>query len=210
MSRSVLVLGASGRLGRRIVDGLLGHRHRVRAFIHRDNVLDSHIGLELFRGDVYDGEAVSNALRGVDAVISALGSAAAPLKNVTSTAMQHLVPAMAASGIRRIVSATGSAAWRDQERSAPHPHLRARREQLMQVIPELVIDGEKHMRILESSGLDWTVLRVPLMQGEAATDYTLALDPPPPQTISSYLAIATAMIDQVASDEWVEAAPFAY
>ena len=209
MSRSVLVLGASGRLGRQIVDGLLRRGHSVRAFIHNDNVLASHNQLELFRGDVQDGAGVANAIQGVNAVVSALSSAAAPLKHVTSSAMRHVVPAMTASGIRRIVSVTGSAACRDRERNSPHPYLRARREQLMRVIPELVIDGEEHMRILENSRLGWTVIRAPLMQGEFAGNYTLSLDPPPTQTISSYVAVATAMIDQLASDVWLGAAPFA-
>lgn len=78
----------------------------------------------------------------------------------------------------------------------------------MRVIPELVIDGEEHMRALEDSELDWTVIRAPLMQGEFNGNYTLSLDPPPVHTISSYAAVAAAMIDQLASDEWFAAAPF--
>jgi putative NADH-flavin reductase len=199
----ILVLGASGRLGRHIVGGLLSRGHRVRAFIHTDNALTSHMQLELFRGDVHDGAKVGNSVHGVDAVVSALGSAAAPLKDVASSAMQHVIPAMTASSIRRIVSVTGSAAWRDHERESPHPYLRARRDQLMRVIPELVIDGEIHIRMLENSGLDWTVIRAPLMQGEPTSSYVLSLEPPLPQTISSYVAITTAVMDQLTADEWI-------
>ena len=190
--------------------GLLDRGHSVRAFIHNENVLASHGELELFQGDVHAAAAASEAVRGVDAVVSALGSAAAPVKDVTSSAIQNLMSAMAACRIRRIVSATGSAAWRDQERASPHPHLLARREQLMRVIPELVIDGEKHMSLLENSGLDWTVVRAPLMQGGPSCKYVLAVEPPSPQTTSTYLAVATAMIDQLVLDEWVGAAPFVW
>ena len=204
----VLVLGASGRLGRHIVGGLLGRGHGVRAFIHSDNRLAPHGQLELFGGDVHDGGAMTYAVQGVDAVVSALSSAAAPLKDVTSSAMRNLNPAMAAAGVRRIVSVTGSAASRDHERDSPHPYLAARREQLMRIIPELLIDGEEHMRILENSGLDWTVVRAPLMQDESAADYTLSLDPPPPQTTSTYRSAAAAMIDQISSHAWHGAAPF--
>lgn len=204
----VLVLGASGRLGRHIVCGLLGRGHSVLAFIHSNNVLASHSQFEVFRGDVQDGVGVGAAIQGVDGVVSALSSAAAPPKRVTSNAMRHVIPAMTASGVRRIVSVTGSAACRDNERKSPHPFLHARREQLMRVIPELVIDGEEHMRALEDSELDWTVIRAPLMQGEFNGNYTLSLDPPPVHTTSSYAGVATAMIDQLASDEWLAAAPF--
>lgn len=206
----ILVLGASGRLGRHIVDGLLGRGHSVRAFTHNENVLSSHEELELFQGDVHDAAAVGEAVHGVDAVVSTLGSAAAPVKDVASSAIQNLMPAMAACRVQRIVSVTGSAAWQDQERASPHPHLLARRERLMQVIPELVIDGEKHMSLLENSGLDWTVVRAPQMQSEPSSSYVLSAQPPSPQTISSYLAVATAMIDQLDLDEWVGVAPFVW
>ncbi len=206
----ILVLGASGRLGRHIVSGLLDRGHVVRAFIHHENVLASHGELELFQGDIHDGAAVGEAVRGVDAVVAALGSAAAPVKDVASSAIQNLIPPMAAFGIRRIVSATGSAAWRDQERVSPHPYLLARREQLMRVIPELVADGEKHMSLLENSGLDWTIVRAPLMQGGAVSNYVLSVEPPSPQTTSTYLAVATAMIDQLDLDAWIGAAPFVW
>jgi putative NADH-flavin reductase len=206
----ILVLGASGRLGRHIVDGLLDRGHSVRAFIHNENVLASHGALEVFQGDVHDPAAISEAVRGVGAVVSALGSAAAPIKDIASSAIKNLMPAMAASGVRRIVSATGSAAWREQERASPHPYLLARRERLMQVIPELVIDGEKHMSLLEDSGLDWIVVRAPQMQGDPSRNYVLSPEPPSPYTISSYLAVATAMVDQLVLDEWVGAAPFVW
>lgn len=206
----VLVLGASGHLGRHVVGGLLDRGHSVRAFIHNDNVLAAHAELALFHGDVHDETAVSEGVRDVDAVVSALGSAAAPVKDVASSAIQNLIPAMAAFRVRRIVSATGSAARRNQERASPHPHLLARREQLMRVIPELVVDGEKHMSLLENSGLDWTVVRAPLMRSGAASYYVLSAEPPSLQTTSTYLAVASAVIDQLVSDEWVGAAPFVW
>ncbi|CAH1664744.1 NAD(P)-dependent oxidoreductase [Chelatococcus asaccharovorans] len=206
----ILVLGASGRLGRHVVSGLLDRGHSVRAFIHNENVLAAHAELELFRGDAHADTAVSEAVCGVDAVVSTLGSAAAPVKDVASSAIQNLMPAMAASGLRRIVSATGSAAWRDHERASPHPYLLARREQLMRVIPELVADGEKHMSLLENSALDWTVIRAPLMQSGAVSNYVLSAEPPSPQTTSTYLAVATAMIDQLDLDAWMGAAPFVW
>jgi putative NADH-flavin reductase len=204
----ILVLGASGRLGRNVVTGLLGQGNQVRAFIHSENLLVPHSELELIHGDVHDRIVVEDAVRGVDAVIATLGSATSPLKDVSSSAMRNLIPAMTLSGIRRIVSVTGSAAWREGEQDSPHPHLRARREQLMRAIPELVLDGEKHIRLLENSELHWTVIRAPMLQGEPKRSYLLSVEPPPPSTLSSYLAAATAVVDQLKSDKWIYAAPF--
>jgi putative NADH-flavin reductase len=206
----ILILGAGGRLGQHIVADLLDRGHQVRAFVHRNNPLSAHVNLELFQGDIHDGAAIVEAVSGIDAVASALGSAEAPVKDISSSAMHHLVPAMDSRGIARIVSSTGSAACTDAERTSPHPHLRARIDQMMRFNPELVLDGEEHMRLLTVSGLDWTVVRAPPMRGESGVAYALSLTPPSPGTVSSYRAVATAMVDLVLSQNWSKVAPFVW
>jgi putative NADH-flavin reductase len=206
----ILLLGASGRLGRHVADGLLGRGHNVRAFIHNQNGFASHRDLTIFQGDVHDANAVGEAIHDVDAVISALGSAAAPVKDVASSGIRNLVSGLLTSAPRRVISVTGSGAQRDRERASPHPHLQVRHEQLMRIIPELVVDGEKHLRLLESSRLDWVVIRAPPMHGEPSPNYVLSSEPPPPETVSSYLAVTTAIMDQLTSDKWCRSAPFVW
>jgi putative NADH-flavin reductase len=81
-----LVLGASGRLGRHVVNNRIDRGEQVRAFIHHQNLLASHHLLELVRGDVHDSADLENAVRGVDTLIATLGSASAPVKDVSSSA----------------------------------------------------------------------------------------------------------------------------
>jgi nucleoside-diphosphate-sugar epimerase len=73
----VLVTGASGFVGSHVVAGLLDSGHTVRAFARSRSKLDSSLAAvgaevdEVTEGDVTDQEAVSAAMRGVDAVVHA-------------------------------------------------------------------------------------------------------------------------------------------
>lgn len=204
----VVVLGASGRLGRHIVEGLLTRGHHVRAFIHTNNVLAKRAHLEILRGDIHDENRVSESVDGVDVVLASLGSWGSPVQDIASCGMTHLVPAMKIRKIRRIVSVTGSAAYDEGEADSPHPYLHQRHEGMLRGAPGLLLDGEKHLAILRRSGLDWTVVRAPVMQDGPRTRYTMTCDPPPPWTTIPYRATATAMIDLAESNAWPQRAPF--
>lgn len=74
--KTVLVLGASGNTGRRVVRVLRKHGFAVRALV-RDESHRPHLqsdGAEVVVGDVTNEEDLRRALQGVQAVISALGS----------------------------------------------------------------------------------------------------------------------------------------
>ena len=208
--RTVAVLGSSGRLGRHVVAELLQRGSCVRALIHRNNPFDQDARLAVVTGDVHDASAIASAIDCVDAVIATLGSAEALVKDVSSAAMQHLIPVMLSFGIRRIVSVTGSAARLDVEIGCEHPYHQARREWMMQHNPELVLDGEHHWRLLRNSGLDWTVVRAPRMvDGPGAGGCRLVAEPPPPSSVLPYRAVAATIVDQLASRSWLGRAPFA-
>jgi nucleoside-diphosphate-sugar epimerase len=66
----VLVTGAAGFLGRRIVDALQRNGDAVRALVRPGKTLDL-AGVEVVEGDVADLEAVRRAVQGVDGVVHA-------------------------------------------------------------------------------------------------------------------------------------------
>ena len=77
MPEKVLVTGGAGFIGRQVCRELLQRGHEVRVLdalikqVHPDGEAPSDFPAEaeLLRGDVRDGDAVANALRGVDAVV---------------------------------------------------------------------------------------------------------------------------------------------
>ena len=82
----VLLLGATGNLGSRLVPALLTHGHQVIAFVRSSSKLEALLPASVFQQiKVVEGDATSSALvkksildNGCDAVVSAAGIAALP------------------------------------------------------------------------------------------------------------------------------------
>jgi putative NADH-flavin reductase len=95
----ILVFGAGGAIGRRVLDESLDRGHDVTA-VYRSVPATSRDGLRVIRGDVRDPLAVLPPA-GQDAVISAVGAApatASPNYSVYLDAAQALVGALRAMG----------------------------------------------------------------------------------------------------------------
>src|SRR5437588_2338714 len=70
----LLVIGATGGTGREIVQQALGQGHEVTAFVRDPAKLQiEHANLRIVKGDVLDYTSVESAMRGQEAVLSALG-----------------------------------------------------------------------------------------------------------------------------------------
>src|SRR5437867_6748206 len=69
--------------------------------------------LRVVRGDVLDAASVNAAIRGQDAVLSALGSTARNPAPVLSVGVRHILDAMERHGVRRIVAVSVAGALRE-------------------------------------------------------------------------------------------------
>lgn len=118
-SRSLTVFGASGKVGRQVVAGALADGYVVRAFVHRRPLSIHHRNLTSAKGDINDPKSAAAAITGSEAVLSCLSSWGSPKKDVLSTAMAAIIPAMQEAGVQRIVSLTGS----DARDVTDHPAL---------------------------------------------------------------------------------------
>jgi putative NADH-flavin reductase len=204
----VALLGGSGRLGSWVLDHLLAGGNTVRALVHR-NGLAAGSRIVSMRGDVHEVASLAKLLDGATMVVSTLGAAGSPTADVCSAAVRNLVPLMTSRGITRIVTTTGSAARLDAEIGREHRWLAARRAALMRHMAPLILDGEEHMRLLAGSSLDWTVLRLPIMQGDFADRAALAESPGPPDATLGYDVVAKMLVDELLARRWIGAAPFA-
>src|SRR5215469_16411903 len=70
----LLILGATGGTGRQLLEQALAQGHAVTAFVRNPAKIDrSHENLRVVQGDILDEKAVTTAIEGQDAVLSALG-----------------------------------------------------------------------------------------------------------------------------------------
>ncbi len=113
----VLVTGASGFLGQRVVEAFVRGGHSVRALIRsRTEVEELPWGgqVELCRGDMRAPDSLAEAVKGVDAVVHLAGSPEADpdvLFAAVVVGTEHLVAAMARAGVRRLVLASSFAVY---------------------------------------------------------------------------------------------------
>lgn len=109
-----LVIGASGRLGRHIVDGLLDQGRSVRA-VSRDPAVRlgaaAARGAETLRVDLRDRHSVELAVRGVDRIVLAAQALFPPSRSNTIAAVdgegnRRVIDAAAREGVEHLVFAS--------------------------------------------------------------------------------------------------------
>jgi uncharacterized protein YbjT (DUF2867 family) len=121
----ILVMGATGFVGRALVPALVAEGHRVRATT-RDlaRVREANPAVEWVRCDIDDRGDVERALEGIDAVfllVHAMGGGAHDYAETERRSALELREAAARAGVKRIVYLGGVAPARN-----PSEHLRSR------------------------------------------------------------------------------------
>jgi len=106
----VLVTGASGTIGRRLVPALVAAGHQVRAMTRSDAAAQTAAaaGAEPVHGDVTDPASLSAAVRGCQVVIHAAGQMGAspavePFLPVNVTGTRNMLTAAANAQVRRFI-----------------------------------------------------------------------------------------------------------
>jgi len=202
---TVTVFGASGKVGQIVIEMLLKKGYRVTAFVHTTLPFKSTDRLNVAQGDIHEASDVKKAIEGSEYVISTLGSWHTPSKDILSSAMQNIIPAMEELGIKRLVTLTGSAAI------APGDKLRLidkLNHSLLKIMASKIMeDGERHINMLSQSRLDWTVVRSPIMTESKNENYTLNLRSPSPAATVPRRAVAKALVDQLENKKYFRSSP---
>jgi len=145
---NLLVLGATGGTGRLVVEQALAAGHTVTALVRSPEKLTlSNPNFRVIAGQATDPSAVSGALDGADAVISALGGNG----SVISESTQAIVEAAHKAGVSRIVVLSSFLVERDRF----DPVTRFLTGLAMGSMIKDKSAGEKALR---DSDLDWTIV----------------------------------------------------
>jgi putative NADH-flavin reductase len=182
---NIVLFGATGHIGRQVLDQALARGHNVTAFVRDASKLDmTHPDLRVAVGDARDARSVAAVMPGHDAVVSALGPGGPDVSDqyldILTAGTRHIVDGMQAAGLRRIV-ALGSVAT-----------LNATPDTLLRDMPGFPafarnISGAhlESLETLRASGLDWTAIcPAPVVEPGARTgryrvraDFVLEGDP---------------------------------
>src|SRR6185369_3532553 len=99
----ILVLGASGKTGRALVEQALTRGHAVTAFGRSPFAGDSARALKRIRGNPMSASSLAGALKGHDVVLSVLGSRGLGRTSVRADAARATIDAMHRAGVRRLI-----------------------------------------------------------------------------------------------------------
>jgi putative NADH-flavin reductase len=154
----LFVLGATGRTGVELVDLALARDHQVTAFVRSpDKIVRRDPRLAVVRGDVFDSSELAGAMKGHDAVVSALGPSPkqailgggrALMRDSAVSALR----AMTAAHVKRFLVVSSALLFRGGGlgvgffRSLIGPH---------------IADSRAMEAEIEASALEWTIARPP-------------------------------------------------
>ncbi len=98
----LVIFGATGSIGRQIVNQALSQGHTVTAFAREASKVGiEHPSLRIALGDVMDPVSVENAIQDHDAVLCSIG--AGRKGNVRAEGTHNIIIAMEKLGIRRLI-----------------------------------------------------------------------------------------------------------
>jgi uncharacterized protein YbjT (DUF2867 family) len=145
---TILVTGATGTLGREVVQQLLQHRHHVRAYTRQANPSVPQ-GVDVYQGDIRTGSGLAEAVRGADTIIHCASFFEAGYETDIQGS-RHLIEAAKENGSPHLVYVSIVGVDR-----SPFSYFQAKLE-------------VEHL--IEQSNLPWSILRVTQFH-----DYVLSL-----------------------------------
>ena len=150
----IIIFGASGSIGKKLVEQGLKQGYRVTAYVREPARLGLlHANLELAVGDILDSEEVDKAVAGHDAVFCVLG--AGRKGGIRTAGTRNIIHAMEKTGVRRLIcqSTLGVGnSWHN---------LNAFWKYVMFgfLLRPAFVDHVQQERLVKQSELDWTIIR---------------------------------------------------
>lgn len=201
------VFGGTGPTGQLLIQQALAEGHDVVAYARSPGKLPHHQRLTAVEGLLDDGPAIAEAVRGSDAVLSVLG----PGRDATDvpplvTGTRAIVAAMKAHGVERLVAIGTPSITDPQDGASLKIRLMVAAIRKFQPVAyaAIVEIGE----IVRTSGLQWTVVRVPLLTNGPATGSVRARHIGSGGIRLARANAAAFLLDQATDPTWVGGAPF--
>jgi len=203
----VLIVGATGGTGRQLIAQALEGGCAVTALVRNPSKLQiKHPQLTVIQGDVLDYASVENAMRGQEAVLSALGHKRFfyPTR-ILSEGTRNLLCAMKAHGVPRLVCETSLGIGDSAGRMGLYYTLFI----IPVILPFYFLDKARQERIIAASDVEWVIARPGVLNngdkrarfrhGRNAGNFLWTVR-------ISRADVADFMLNQLASDDYLQSA----
>jgi putative NADH-flavin reductase len=211
----ILILGATGRTGQHLLEQALQRGHLVHILVRDKSKVAFHTSnLTIFQGSPLDKMALENAMKGCEAVLSALNvsrtsdwpwSKLRSPKDILSSVMKNLIELMPTCSIRRLIfiSAWGVAEtkkdipgwfrWFIDNSNIGYPYL----------------DHENQEELARKTTLEWTAVRpAGLTNGRKIKKVKLSFNnDPKPNWLINRKSVASFMLDILEKNLYTRQSP---
>lgn len=161
MSKTILITGATGYIGGRLLKKLENKGYVLRCFVRDGAILKARfkdVEFEVVEGDIFDPKSIEDALKGVDAafyLIHSMGSKKGCFEELDKKAAENFASASQKVGLKKLIYLGGLG---DDRQGKLSKHLKSRHEV-----------GE----ILRSSGSKVIEFRASIILGSGSLSYEL-------------------------------------
>ncbi len=198
------IFGATGMVGKQLVQQALFNNHHVKAFGRNVYTTDlpENKDLELVQGALFDGSEVYNAIKGCDAVLSAIGGGFDGSDKTRTLGMKNIIAQMKKAGVKRIIAIGGMGVL-----NATEDKLILDSEDYPQEYVPVGKEHQKAWEYLKESELDWTFVCPPEIVDESPTGaYITSANyaPSPNNNRINAGDLAMFMLNELSKNEYVK------
>lgn len=200
----IAVITANGRLGAIFVEEALAAGHAVRAGVRGESELAPHSNLEVVQCDATHPEELRKLLKDQQVIVSALGHIKGSAVDVQTIATRTILEVMQEQGIKRFVDVTGTGVRFPGDKIGLVDVLLNLAVKIID--PTRVKDGVDHVRLLQTSNIDWTTIRILKLQNVTAQPFELLLHGPTKWYVGRQ-EVAQAILEVIEKSSFIKQAP---
>ncbi|MGG0481743.1 NAD(P)H-binding protein [Priestia megaterium] len=206
MKNTIAIIGGTGRAGKFLAKSALEKGYHVRMLVRTPpKPLFDGQNITLIQGDARNRDDILSLLRGCQAVINTFGqpNKAVPLySEITALVIQT----MKELEIKRYIGVTGGSLDIDGDKKSVLNKIGAMAFRIL--YSEMMRDKRKELQLLQTSRLDWTLVRLPFVKehrkSQAIKENTFDM---PGFNIAS-CDIARFMIEHIHNSSYIGKTPF--
>jgi putative NADH-flavin reductase len=202
----IAILGGGGRTGKFLVTQLIDQGYKVKLLLREPEkfTIDSSL-IEVLKGDAIDAQSIQLLVEGCQVIISTVGQRPdEPL--VSSQATINVLKSMTEYGIKRYILVAGLNVDTRFDKKSRKTSMAT--EWMKTNFPVPHADRQKTYSLLSASELNWTLVRVPLIEfSELRGKIGVSLEDCPGDKISA-ADIAAFLVEQLSDDKFHRRSPF--
>lgn len=201
----VLLIGATGRTGRLVLERLLAEGYEVTVLArHPQAIASERRSMTILKGDATDAADVRQALTGQEAIISTIGVRSLGKTNLETAFMQALLPAASNPHFKRFVNLS---AWGAGDTRTENTYLLMKLARAT-LLKNLYMDKDRGETLLFVSTLPYVNVRPGrLTNGKARGGVGASLDGRGLRHNISRADVADFLVAQLTEDTWLRQSP---